>query len=242
MGMTSNKKKIMAFLALAALFYNVFHENKPNENEPISRNLDSADDALLALERMKARFGEDAVQSMLSETDSVLNQSEDEPLNKIGSYDKIRSLAQSKAESPAESKYPVTQEIDPNGPPIMNTFYEPVVGGCCGMSEEGHANLLRAWKDTWEQNGWQTRILTEADARKHPDFELLDEKLAAANVTPYNRRCFWRWLAMSTPEINGGWMVSALKIQIIEGMICPTKTRIFEFSHLVHSTSSFSTE
>lgn len=222
MGMTSNKKKVMAFLALAALFYNVFHENKPNENEPISRNLDSADDALLALERMKARFGKDAVQSMLAETDSVLNQSEDEPLNKIGSYDKIRSLAQSKAESPAESKYPVTQEIDPNGPPIMNTFYEPVVGGCCGMSEEGHANLLRAWKDTWEQNGWQTRILTEADARKHPDFELLDEKLAAANVTPYNRRCFWRWLAMSTPEINGGWMSDydtiPLSLHVNQGM------------------------
>ncbi|KAL7479441.1 hypothetical protein ACHAW6_005242 [Cyclotella cf. meneghiniana] len=93
------------------------------------------------------------------------------------------------------------------GKPIMATFFEPVPGGCCGMTEEGHKNLVNAWERAWQSYGWQTKILTEADARKHPRFEELELKLVEADVNGYNRRCFWRWLAMSMDtDVNGGWM------------------------------------
>ena len=88
--------------------------------------------------------------------------------------------------------------------PIMNTFWEPVPGGCCGASEEGHNKLIAAWKSSWENRGWETRILTLDDAKKHPDFDKLEGILQQLEVNDYNRRCFYRWLAMVT--VGGGWM------------------------------------
>jgi hypothetical protein len=91
--------------------------------------------------------------------------------------------------------------------PIMSTFFEPVKGGCCGMTEEGHTNLVASWRRAWEFYGWETRILTEEDARKHPRFEELTKKLDESDVNGYNQRCFWRWLAMALDEDEkGGWM------------------------------------
>jgi hypothetical protein len=93
------------------------------------------------------------------------------------------------------------------GKPIMATFFEPVEGGCCGMTEEGHANLVKAWERAWGSYGWETKVLTEADARKHPRFKELEQKLDDAGVNGYNQRCFWRWLAMAMDtDLNGGWM------------------------------------
>ena len=91
--------------------------------------------------------------------------------------------------------------------PIMTTFFEPVQGGCCGMTQQGHDNLVSSWKRAWQGHGWTTRIFTEADARKHPHFELLQQKLIEAKVSEYDRRCFWRWLAMALDDDPmGGWM------------------------------------
>eukprot|EP00956_Cyclotella_meneghiniana_P039822 scaffold180441_cov23-Cyclotella_meneghiniana.AAC.1 len=91
----------------------------------------------------------------------------------------------------------------------MSTFFTPVPGGCCGMTEEGHTKLVSAWRAAWEMYGWETRVLTESDARKHDRFEELTRKLEEANVNGYNRRCFWRWLAMSSlgEDSNGGCSV-----------------------------------
>lgn len=88
--------------------------------------------------------------------------------------------------------------------PIMHTFYEAIPSGCCGMTKEGHENLVDAWKRSWEERGWETVILTEEDARKHPDFDMLEKKLLRLRVNAYNRRCYWRWLAMASA--GGGWM------------------------------------
>lgn len=87
--------------------------------------------------------------------------------------------------------------------PTMHTFFEPVPGGCCGMSEEGHQRLIQAWESSWRASGWETQILTMDDAKKHKDFDKLSEILERFNVDEYNKRCFYRWLAMA--EI-GGWM------------------------------------
>jgi len=89
--------------------------------------------------------------------------------------------------------------------PVMYTFFEPVEGGCCGMSQQAHEDLVKAWEDAWQMRGWDTKVLNEADAKDHPDFEAFQQKLIDANVSEYDRRCFWRWLAMANQE-NGGWM------------------------------------
>jgi len=91
-----------------------------------------------------------------------------------------------------------------NAKPIMHTFYEAVPNGCCGMTKEGHEDLLAAWKKSWEDRGWETVVLTEEDARQHPDFESINQKLQDLDVNAYNRRCYWRWLAIVTD--GGGWM------------------------------------
>lgn len=88
--------------------------------------------------------------------------------------------------------------------PIMHTFFEPVEGGCCGMSEEGHDRLLQGWKRAWEERGWETRILTQKDAEQHIHFNVLTERLTELGISVYNQRCYWRWLAMSV--VGGGWM------------------------------------
>jgi len=93
------------------------------------------------------------------------------------------------------------------GKPVMATFFEPVIGGCCGMTEEGHQNLVKAWESAWQSYGWETKVLNEADAKKHPRFKELEQKLIEADVNGYNQRCFWRWLAMAMDtDLNGGWM------------------------------------
>jgi hypothetical protein len=89
--------------------------------------------------------------------------------------------------------------------PIMHTFFEPVKGGCCGMTEEGHSNLVQAWRSAWQAYGWETRVLNEEDARSHPYFDLFQHLLIDAQVNEYDRRCFWRWLAMAN-QPEGGWM------------------------------------
>jgi hypothetical protein len=91
--------------------------------------------------------------------------------------------------------------------PIMTTFFEPVEGGCCGMTQQGHENLVASWKRAWEGHGWEARVLKANRARRHPSFEALDQKLIEANVSEYDRRCFWRWLAMALDDDPlGGWM------------------------------------
>jgi len=98
------------------------------------------------------------------------------------------------------------EETQKNGgkKPIMHTFFEPVAGGCCGMSEWGHHQLVKAWEASWQARGWETRILTKKDAENHPDFDMLQKKLHKVGVGGYNQRCYWRWLAMVTA--GGGWM------------------------------------
>ncbi len=96
-----------------------------------------------------------------------------------------------------------TAEDNLNEKPLMHTFYEPN-GSCCGMTLEGHQNLVKAWEESWQARGWDTKVLTKADAVTHPDFEKNEQLLKSFRVGEYNRRCFWRWMAMAM--VGGGWM------------------------------------
>lgn len=95
--------------------------------------------------------------------------------------------------------------------PVMHTFFEPVDNkyGCCGMSHKGHNTLLSAWKQAWEDRGWEVKVLTKENSMDHPDFDMLTDKLQDLHVGDYDTKCFWRWLAMASREDDNGeglWM------------------------------------
>lgn len=83
-----------------------------------------------------------------------------------------------------------------NHKPVIHTFFQPI---------KGQDPMLQAWKDEWESVGWQTKVLTLDDAKKHPYFDTMRE--AVEKVFPsdtYNQLCFYRYLAMAAD--GGGWM------------------------------------
>lgn len=92
-----------------------------------------------------------------------------------------------------------------NKKPVMHTFYEPTPEWT-GMNLEGETKLLEVWKESWENKGWETKVLNRDDAKKHPDFETLEKKLKELSVGAYNRVCYYRWLAMASIDEDSGWM------------------------------------
>lgn len=99
------------------------------------------------------------------------------------------------------------EDNDTTQRPIMSTFFTPVEGGCCGMSLQGHLKLVKAWEEAWQSWGWDTHVLTDEDAKKHPRFQEMKQKLDLSNVNEYNQRCFWRWLAIAmNRNALAGWM------------------------------------
>lgn len=88
--------------------------------------------------------------------------------------------------------------------PIVHTFYMPVPG----MPQPGR--LLALWAKSWQDGGFVTRILTEADARAHPGYEYFNDRVKrfpTSNPPEYERACFIRHLAMA--NIEGGLLVDA---------------------------------
>jgi len=99
--------------------------------------------------------------------------------------------------------------INDEDKPVMHTFFEDVEGGCCGMTEEGHREMLDVWEQSWQARGWRTRILKLKDAQRHPFFEAFNKYLESRSprhyIDKYNRYCFFRWFAMASLP-KGGWM------------------------------------
>mmetsp|Transcript_15759 Transcript_15759/g.24507 ORF Transcript_15759/g.24507 Transcript_15759/m.24507 type:complete len:354 (+) Transcript_15759:151-1212(+) len=99
---------------------------------------------------------------------------------------------------------------NPNGGkrPIMHTFFQPIrTGGDtpAGMSQEAHQALLKEWEAAWQQAGWDTKVLTVQDAKKHPEFEPLSRIIQTFDIGEYDKLCFIRWIAMAATN-SGGWM------------------------------------
>ena len=106
--------------------------------------------------------------------------------------------------------------------PVIYTFFElrkNENGKHVKEDEERHdLNMLSTWKQLWEDAGWETRVLTLKDAKKHKDFEYFSKALLSSPLDPkkqkfyggiypesYNYLCFMRWLAMASHG-NGGFM------------------------------------
>ena len=99
--------------------------------------------------------------------------------------------------------------------PTMYTFFEPdPLGYCCGMMNADHDRLVRAWEKSWQDKGWNTKVLTKDDAMKHPEFESLSIMLRGLALSVYNQKCYWRWMAMASlfdendPTSGGGGFMS----------------------------------
>lgn len=87
---------------------------------------------------------------------------------------------------------------------VMHTFFHILPHG---DSELDELETLRAWSDLWRGAGWEPRILTVADAERHPRYEKYLERINAIPLGPnpeYDRVCYLRWLALASA--GGGWM------------------------------------
>eukprot|EP00957_Ditylum_brightwellii_P095583 7281021-Ditylum_brightwellii.AAC.1 len=87
--------------------------------------------------------------------------------------------------------------------PVMHTFFERVEKNT-GMTDTGDDMLLETWVDMWKDAGWNPIILGVEDAKKHPDFEELNQMLEDFKFNDYNKMCFIRWIAVAA--VGGGWM------------------------------------
>lgn len=94
-------------------------------------------------------------------------------------------------------------EGETNNRPVMHTFYEKSFAKT-GMSEDDDRRMLEVWREGWKAAGWDTKILTIHDARKHSEFKKFDMELEKNTHDHYNKLCFIRWLAMAAN--GGGWM------------------------------------
>jgi len=99
-----------------------------------------------------------------------------------------------------------------NPKPIIYTFFSPKLRKEGDHEEDTskHEKLLHVWKTLWKESGWEPRLLTMDDAKKHPDFKKYSDLLQNSEYPnlwdqSYNSLCFFRWLAMASHG-SGGWM------------------------------------
>ena len=98
--------------------------------------------------------------------------------------------------------------------PVMHTFFQHIdkahhkrgstLNQGSGMSDVGHSKLLSAWRQAWEDAGWETVILDLDDAKAFPDYSSIRDFLDTQDFGEYDELCFLRWFAMISA--GGGWM------------------------------------
>jgi len=109
-----------------------------------------------------------------------------------------------------------------NRKPTVYTFFDDL-GGKTGPDRE-----LRTWERSWQDAGWNTRVLSLKMAEDHGKMSKMTSMLdsTGSKLNTYERMCFYRWVAMAhqTPR-EGGWMtdidVLPLHIGTDEGIDLP---------------------
>jgi len=99
----------------------------------------------------------------------------------------------------------------------VHTFFDGTNGedGGAGVRDEDgndDALVLALWKDQWNQAGYDTIVLTMDNAKRHPRFEEIQQRLktleanviAAGNEVVFDASSFYRWMAMASA--GGGLM------------------------------------
>lgn len=99
--------------------------------------------------------------------------------------------------------------------PRVHTYFRPCVDPEALAEQK---RILAIWQENWSSHGWEPVIITENDARKHPDFQkYYDAFYAMPTVNPkeYEMACWLRWVAMAQIScgvmtdydvLNNGWI------------------------------------
>lgn len=97
----------------------------------------------------------------------------------------------------------------PRPPLIIYTFFQEVDNNFSSNSYD--EQMIASWKAVWKAKGWEPRILTVEDAKKHRLYNIFNAELdkvplagKSGKNARYNRLCYLRWLAMASA--GGGWM------------------------------------
>lgn len=115
-------------------------------------------------------------------------------------------LLVSATEEPAGGKTEAIREGTMTTKPTMHTYFDriPPEERFTGMEDEDDDKMIVYWKEAWEEAGWDTRILTVEDAKKHPQFAEFDTLLRSMKLDAFGNICYYKYLAMAA--IGGGWM------------------------------------
>lgn len=93
--------------------------------------------------------------------------------------------------------------------PIIHVFFEPISQAqrFTSMSDQDDANLLRFWQQAWNRAGWDTRVLTLHDAKKHELYDEFQKELDSLCMDEFGKLSLIRWLALANSVgEEGGWM------------------------------------
>lgn len=81
--------------------------------------------------------------------------------------------------------------------PVMHTFHH--------LRSPEEDQVVELWKKEWYHAGFDTRVLTLEDARRHPAFEEVEGIMEPLHGSrSHEALCFYRWFAMAA--LGGGWM------------------------------------
>jgi len=88
----------------------------------------------------------------------------------------------------------------------MNVFFEPIEPEqrFTSMTDEDDAALLEFWIQSWKEAGWEPRVLTLQDAKRHSLYESFQKDLDDLCMGEFGKLSLLRWLAMAAAD--GGWL------------------------------------
>lgn len=143
----------------------------------------------------------------------------------------------------------IVNKADQEHRPIIYTFFELKENTRHEkVDSEPFRKLLQLWTDLWTDAGWEPRILTMDDAKRHPDYEKYSKAIATeGNLFEggYEHMCFMRWLAMAAHD-TGGWMCDndsfPMGITTQDGLTLPNDGQFTSFERHVPSLLSGSAD
>lgn len=81
------------------------------------------------------------------------------------------------------------------------TYFEPI----SQLNYSDELSLIKLWRANWEAHGWETKVVNEFNASKHPLYQMYMEaivKLPSVNPGRYDQHCMLRWLAVANELEN----------------------------------------
>jgi len=121
---------------------------------------------------------------------------------------------------------------------VMHTFFQPLQ-----RRPAGQLQLLQVWEEAWKAAGWETRVLSLADARRHAEFEAFSARVWQVPLESnpqYDYLCYVRYMAMEAA--GGGWMsdMDVLPVSIPRGLGLPHAGRFTVYERFIPSLMSAS--